>query len=150
MLSDNCTEAILTLIQFSKEGPLSTMTIISPSFDLNKVEWRHITDPDCKEFNVDFEYSLLGYNIPNGRLDMLLRYGNLGHCRRHRHVASTMTMVLEGEQHLAEWQPDGSKNPFIVKRVTMRLQVRMRCRTMNGVGSRVVQFFYLCMRPMVF
>ncbi len=85
------------------------MTIISPSFDLNKVEWRHITDPDCEEFNVDFEYSLLGYNIPNGRLDMLLRYGNLGHCRRHRHVASTMTMVLEGEQHLAEWQPDGSK-----------------------------------------
>ena len=85
------------------------MTIISPSFDLNKVEWRHITDPDCREFKVDFEYSLLGYNIPNGRLDMLLRYGNLGHCRRHRHVASTMTMVLEGEQHLAEWQPDGSK-----------------------------------------
>ena len=34
--------------------------------------------PDCKEFNVDFEYSLLGYNIPNGRLDMLLRYGNWG------------------------------------------------------------------------
>ena len=54
------------------------MTIISPSFDLNKVEWRHITDPDCKEFNVDFEYSLLGYNIPNGRLDMLSGMGIWG------------------------------------------------------------------------
>ena len=82
------------------------MPVISTSFE--SVEWRRVTDPSCKEFKVDFEYSLLGYDLPSGRLDMLLRYGNGGHCRRHRHVASTVTLVLEGEQFLEEMLPDGT------------------------------------------
>ena len=84
------------------------MPAVSTRFDLNTVEWRRITDPDCREFLVDFEYSLLGYDLATGRLDMLLRYGKGGHCRRHRHIASTMTMVLEGEQILNEMNADGS------------------------------------------
>ena len=84
------------------------MPVISKSFDLQSVEWRHVTDPNCKDFRVDFEYSLLGYDVPSGRLDMLLRYGKRGHCRRHRHVASTVTLVLEGEQFLEEMLPDGT------------------------------------------
>ena len=47
---------------------------------------------------------------------MLLRYGRLGHCRRHRHVASTLTMVLEGEQYISEWQIDGSKKSVLRKK----------------------------------
>ena len=81
------------------------MPVISNSFE--SVEWRRVTDPSCKSFKVDFEYSLLGYDIVSGRLDMLLRYGEGGHCRRHRHVASTVTLVLEGEQFLTEMLPDG-------------------------------------------
>jgi len=84
------------------------MPVISQSFDLQSVEWRRVTDANCKDFRVDFEYSLLGYDLPSGRLDMLLRYGKGGHCRRHRHVASTVTLVLEGEQHLEEMLPDGT------------------------------------------
>jgi hypothetical protein len=85
------------------------MPVISDSFDLQSIEWRRVTDPANKAFRVDFEYSLLGYDLPSGRLDMLLRYGkNGGHCRRHRHVAATVTLVLEGEQFLEEMQPDGS------------------------------------------
>ena len=85
------------------------MPRISESFDPKAVEWRHVTDPDCKDYKVDFEYSLLRYDLESGRLDMLLRYANgRGHCRRHRHVASTLTLVLEGEQHLTEMQPDGT------------------------------------------
>ena len=82
------------------------MPVISKSFE--SVEWRRVTDPNCKDFRVDFEYSLLGYDMPSGRLDMLLRYGKGGHCRRHRHVASTVTLVLEGEQFLKEMLPDGT------------------------------------------
>ena len=82
------------------------MPVISTSFE--SVEWRRVTDPSCLEFKVDFEYSLLGYDLPSGRLDMLLRYGQGGHCRRHRHVASTVTLVLEGEQFLEEMLPDGT------------------------------------------
>lgn len=84
------------------------MPVVSTSFDLDTVEWRHITDPACTEFKVDFEYSLLGYDIEAGRLDMLLRYADGGHCRRHRHIAATVTMVLEGEQFLTEMLPDGT------------------------------------------
>lgn len=86
------------------------MPIISKSFDLHSVEWRRITDTSDKDFLVDFEYSLLGYDLPAGRLDMLLRYGKGGHCRRHRHIASTVTLVLEGEQFLTEKLPDGTTN----------------------------------------
>lgn len=82
------------------------MPIVSRSFE--SVEWRRVTDPDCKAFKVDFEYSLLGYDLPSGRLDMLLRYKDGGHCRRHRHVASTATLVLEGEQCLTEMLADGT------------------------------------------
>lgn len=81
---------------------------ISSRFALDAVEWRRVTDPGCKTFLVDFEYSLLGYDHATGRLDMLLRYGKGGHCRRHRHIASTVTLVLEGEQILEETQTDGS------------------------------------------
>lgn len=84
------------------------MPTISNSFDLDSVEWRRITDPDCTEFLVDFEYSLLGYDTASARLDMLLRYGKGGHCRRHRHVASTVTLVLEGEQIIKQTGSDGS------------------------------------------
>lgn len=81
---------------------------ISSRFALNSVEWRRVTDPGCTSFLVDFEYSLLGYDHATGRLDMLLRYGKGGHCRRHRHIASTVTLVLEGEQILEETGADGS------------------------------------------
>ena len=82
---------------------------ISPTFDPLTVAWRRVSDPDFKEFKIDFEHSLLGYDLSVGRLDMALRYAKgRGHCRRHRHVASTLTLVLEGEQHLLETQPDGT------------------------------------------
>ncbi|WP_431272114.1 hypothetical protein [Dankookia sp. P2] len=85
------------------------MPSLSPSFDARSVEWRRVTDPSVTAYRIDFEYSLLGYDLALGRLDMLLRYApGRGHCRRHRHVASTLTLVLDGEQHLVELQPDGT------------------------------------------
>ncbi len=86
---------------------------LSKSFDPGAVEWRRVVDPTCHAFKIDFEHSLLGYDLAAGRLDMLLRYAKgRGHCRRHRHVASTLTLVLEGEQHLLESQPDGTVKPI--------------------------------------
>ena len=84
------------------------MPVISTRFDLTNVEWRRVLDNSDPAFYIDFEYSLLGYDLPSGRLDMLLRYGKGGHCRRHRHLASTVTLVLEGEQFLTELLPDGT------------------------------------------
>ena len=92
------------------------MPKLSDSFDPQSVEWRRISDTREPEFKIDFEYSLLGYDLPSGRLDMLLRFeGNGGHCRRHRHIASTVTLILEGEQHVTEMRPDGSTETVIRK-----------------------------------
>ena len=84
---------------------------VSSSYDPDKVEWRNYKDPNNKEFKIDFDYSLLGFDVQNGRLDMLLRYpGGKSHCRRHRHIASTLTLVLEGDQYLMEVKRDGARN----------------------------------------
>ncbi len=88
------------------------MPVVSASFDLQSIQWRRVTDAT----NVDFEYSLLGYDLDSGRLDMLLRYANGGHCRPYRHVASTVTLVLEGEQFLSERRPDGTTKQIHRKR----------------------------------
>ena len=66
------------------------------NYNFDQVEWRRIVDESCKDYKIDFKYSLLGYDLKLKRLDMLLKYapGN-SHCRRHRHIASTMTIVLE-------------------------------------------------------
>lgn len=62
------------------------MPVVSPSFDMASVEWRRVTDPTCTSYKVDFEFSLLGYDLNSSRLDMLLRYASGGHYRRHRHA----------------------------------------------------------------
>lgn len=93
------------------------MPKLSDSFDPQSVEWRRISDPREPDFKIDFEYSLLGYDLPTGRLDMLLRFeGNGGHCRRHRHIASTVTLILEGEQHVTETRPDGTTETVVRKK----------------------------------
>ncbi len=92
------------------------MTALFNHYDPEKVKWLHVTDPSNTSYHVDFEYSLLGYDLASGRLDMMLRYINQGHCRRHRHRASTMTLVLEGEQHLDELQPDGTRKRIVRKK----------------------------------
>lgn len=92
------------------------MPSIHTQFDPNTVEWRQVYDDSSESFLIDFEFSLLGYDLPSQRLDMLLRFkGNGGHCRRHRHVASTVTLVLEGEQHVDEQQPDGTVKTTVRK-----------------------------------
>ena len=88
----------------------------SNHFDPQTVQWLHVSDPDFLEFKLDYEYSVLGYDLGSGRLDMLLRFtGNGGHCMRHRHVASTATFVLDGEQHLEQLKPDGSTEKIVRK-----------------------------------
>lgn len=91
------------------------MEIISKKFDPEIVEWRHVFDDSSSELKVDFEFSLLGYDLASKRLDMLLKFPPGGHCRRHRHIASTVTLILDGEQHLSEVQPDGSTK-YIIRR----------------------------------
>ena len=87
------------------------------NYNFDQVEWRQIVDESCKDYKIDFKYSLLGYDLKLKRLDMLLKYapGN-SYCRRHRHIASTMTIVLEGEQYLTEFQTNGTTKKIVRKK----------------------------------
>jgi len=76
-------------------------------FDPAQVKWIHVTEPQDSEFPVDHEYAVLGGNPKTGVLDMLVRFAPGRHCPRHRHVAPTSTLVLEGEQHLWDVLPSG-------------------------------------------
>lgn len=89
------------------------MKRVSSSFKPRDVEWHHICGDEeflAREgYRLDYEYSILGYDLESGHLDMLMRFrGNGGHCERHRHVAATTTLILDGEQHLSEVKKDGS------------------------------------------
>ena len=80
----------------------------APRFDPRQVKWIHVDSPRDARYPVDHEYAVLGGNPKTGVLDMLVRFPPGGHCPRHRHVAPTSTLVLEGEQHLFDTLPDGA------------------------------------------
>ncbi len=80
------------------------------SFDPSRYKWRTVTgDPDLS-YKVHHDYTILGYDLAAGTLDMLVRWqGDGGHCPIHRHTATTTVLVLEGEQHLWDLHPDGAR-----------------------------------------
>jgi len=66
---------------------------------------------------VRHDYTILGYDLAAGTLDMVVRWaGDGGHCPIHRHVATTTVLVLEGEQHLWDLRRDGSRGEHRVRR----------------------------------
>ena len=77
------------------------------AFDPGKYKWREVT-PSGESYLVHHWYTILGHDAAAGTLDMLVRWGNDGgHCNLHRHVATTTVFVLEGEQHLYDYDANG-------------------------------------------
>jgi hypothetical protein len=77
-----------------------------------------VTVPDgLSSFKIRHEYTILGYDVAGGTLDMVVRWaGDGGHCPIHRHVATTTVLVFEGEQHLRDVHPDGTRGAEKVRR----------------------------------
>ncbi|MFT5443498.1 MAG: hypothetical protein ACI8W3_002548 [Myxococcota bacterium] len=79
-------------------------------FDPSKYKWREVEGDPTLSYKVRHDYTVLGYDADAGTLDMLVRWtGDGGHCPLHRHTATTTVLVLDGEQHLTDINPDGSK-----------------------------------------
>jgi len=79
-------------------------------FDPDRYKWREVMGEPELSYKVHHDYTILGYDLAAGTLDMVVRWeGDGGHCMIHRHTATTTILVLEGEQHLWDLEPDGTR-----------------------------------------
>ncbi len=86
-------------------------------FDPGRYKWRLVTGEPGLSYKVRHDYTILGYDLAAGTLDMVVRWaGDGGHCPIHRHTAITTVLVLEGEQHLWDLHPDGTRGEHKVRR----------------------------------
>jgi hypothetical protein len=92
-------------------------TMAQSNFDVARYKWREVTGEPGLSYKVHHDYTILGYDLAADTLDMLVRWGtDGGHCPIHRHTATTTVLVLEGEQHLWDLHPDGTRGEEKVRR----------------------------------
>jgi hypothetical protein len=86
------------------------------AFDPSRHAWREVVGEPGLSYKVRHDYTILGHDVRAGTLDMVVRWaGDGGHCPLHRHVATTSVLVLEGEQHLWDVLPDGTRGEHRVR-----------------------------------
>ena len=76
-------------------------------FDLSDVHWTHMEGGPEFDYPIEYDVAVLGSQPENGTLDLLVRFAPNSHCHFHRHVAATRTLVLQGEHHVFDIEPDG-------------------------------------------
>jgi len=87
------------------------------SFDLDRYKWREVTGEPGQSIKIRHDYTILGYDLAAGTLDMLVRWtGDGGHCPIHRHTSTTTVLVIAGEQHLWDIHPDGTRRAHRLRR----------------------------------
>lgn len=78
-------------------------------FDSDDLTWIENKGSPKYDYLIDYDIAVLGSQADIGRIDLLIRWAPHSFCHFHRHVASTSSLVLEGEHHLYEIDDDGNE-----------------------------------------
>ena len=81
----------------------------SVRFDSVPTAWQEIVGDRDLNYLLHYDFQCLAWDRNAHTIDFVLRFrSDGGHCPRHRHLAATTVIVIEGEQHLDEIHPDGT------------------------------------------
>lgn len=77
-------------------------------FETESLRWKRFTGNDRFNYPIDFESALLGAR-DDGHVDLLYRWAPNAYCHFHRHTAITTSLVLEGELHVMDIDPESGE-----------------------------------------
>ena len=74
-------------------------------FKNEDLKWRRFVGDENFDYPIDYEAALLSIR-DDGRVDFLYRWAPNSYCHFHRHTADTTSVVLAGELHVVEIDPN--------------------------------------------
>ena len=77
------------------------------NIDLDKLNWVRQVDNSDPAHPVDNATAVVGGDAATGRVDFFTRWEPNSYCPLHRHLGDTISVVLEGEHNVEEF--DGSR-----------------------------------------
>src|SRR5262249_39564130 len=86
-------------------------------------------------------YRILDVNVPARTADMLVKFEPNARCLNHRHVARTISFVLEGELHVVEKRPDGTTRKTVKPAGTFSADATKEVHIEGGGAHGVVVYF---------
>lgn len=104
------------------------------SFDTRDVEWKNFVTDGCY-------YRILDVNVPARTADMIVKFEPNARCLNHRHVARTMSFVLEGELHVIEKTADGKTRETVKPAGTFSADATNEVHVEGGGAAGVVVYF---------
>lgn len=78
---------------------------LPPDLDLDRLAWQHLRGGSRFDYPIDYAVAVLRAEPAAGRMDLLVKWAPHAYCHFHRHVCPTITLVIEGEQHVFETRP---------------------------------------------
>jgi hypothetical protein len=104
------------------------------AFDTSHVEWKNFVTEGCY-------YRILDVNVPARTADMIVKFEPNARCLNHRHVARTMSFVLEGELHVMEKTADGRTRETVKKAGMFSADATNEVHVEGGGPEGVVVYF---------
>jgi hypothetical protein len=118
-----------TTTQATPTGTLPTFR-----FDTTNIEWKNFVTEGCY-------YRILDVNVAARTADMIVKFEPNARCLNHRHVARTMSFVLEGELHVIEKMPDGKTRKTIKPAGSFSADATNEVHVEGGGAQGVVVYF---------